>query len=159
MKSQCWSQNHLWSCLTTHLLQYNVTKLAQTNIPSGRSETLCPVMRNHKQDSLRQRWPSYAGVCGGHQVMTFKPAISKRAHELPSRSFEELSEGDRLRRDCYLVSHLSVFCNTICCLSTQSIIGCMSSSPSPFPPHPAAHSLASIVSHQGCCIARPVVRD
>lgn len=37
------------------------------------------------------------------QVMTFKPAISKRAHELPSRSFEELSEGDRLRRDCYLV--------------------------------------------------------
>ena len=37
------------------------------------------------------------------QIMTFKPAISKRAHELPSRSFEELSEGDRLRRDCYLV--------------------------------------------------------
>jgi len=59
-------------------------------------------------------------VFGGHQVMTFMPAISKRAHELPSRSFEELSEGDRLRRDCYLVSHLSVFCNTICCLSTQT---------------------------------------
>lgn len=38
------------------------------------------------------------------QTMTFKPAISKRAHELPSRSVEELSEGDRLRRDCYLVS-------------------------------------------------------
>ncbi|KAL0040299.1 hypothetical protein WJX77_002656 [Trebouxia sp. C0004] len=37
-----------------------------------------------------------------NQVMTFKPVISKRSHELPSRSFEELSEGDRLRRDCYL---------------------------------------------------------
>lgn len=37
------------------------------------------------------------------QIMTFKPDISKRAHELPSRSVEELSEGDRLRRDCYLV--------------------------------------------------------
>ena len=59
-------------------------------------------------------------LCGGHQVMTFKPAISKRAHDLPSRSFEELSEGDRLRRDCYLVSHLSVFCNTICCLSAHT---------------------------------------
>ena len=39
-----------------------------------------------------------------YQVMTFKPAISKRAHEMPARSFEELSEGDRLRRDCYMVS-------------------------------------------------------
>lgn len=40
-------------------------------------------------------------------MMTFKPAISKRAHELPSRSVEELSEGDRLRRDCYLVHDVS----------------------------------------------------
>ena len=40
-------------------------------------------------------------------MMTFKPAISKRAHELPSRSVEELSEGDRLRRDCYLVHPIS----------------------------------------------------
>ena len=38
------------------------------------------------------------------QLMTYKPVISKRAHELPSRSFEELSEGDRLRHACYVVS-------------------------------------------------------
>ena len=44
------------------------------------------------------------------QMMTFKPAISKRAHELPSRSVEELSEGDRLRRDCYLVCPVPCIC-------------------------------------------------
>ena len=39
-----------------------------------------------------------------NQLMTYKPVISKRAHELPARSFEELSEGDRLRHACYVVS-------------------------------------------------------
>ena len=41
-----------------------------------------------------------------NQLMTYKPVISKRAHELPARSFEELSEGDRLRHACYVVSPL-----------------------------------------------------
>lgn len=50
------------------------------------------------------------------QLMTYKPVISKRAHELPSRSFEELSEGDRLRHACYVVSRPSPL-NHIMCLS------------------------------------------
>ena len=87
-------------------------------------------------------------LCGGHQVMTFKPAISKRAHELPSRSFEELSEGDRLRRDCYLVSHLSVFCKTMCCLSKQTAQNRLHellspSTPPPSPSHPVAQGSQS----------------
>lgn len=61
------------------------------------------------------------------QVMTFKPAISKRAHELPSRSFEELSEGDRLRRDCYLVR--DSVCNKVVgyfhCLCCSKLCVCL----------------------------------
>ncbi|KAK9805192.1 hypothetical protein WJX72_005002 [[Myrmecia] bisecta] len=34
--------------------------------------------------------------------MTFQPQITQRAHQRPPRSIEELSEGDRLRRHCYL---------------------------------------------------------
>ncbi len=35
--------------------------------------------------------------------MRFHPEISRRAHQRAPRSLEELSEGDRLRRHCYLV--------------------------------------------------------
>eukprot|EP00891_Asterochloris_glomerata_P006719 jgi/Astpho2/6719/Aster-x0739 len=34
--------------------------------------------------------------------MRFHPEISRRAHQRAPRSLEELSEGDRLRRHCYL---------------------------------------------------------
>ena len=37
--------------------------------------------------------------------MRFHPEISRRAHQRAPRSLEELSEGDRLRRHCYLVGH------------------------------------------------------
>ncbi len=39
--------------------------------------------------------------------LTFAPEISKRARMRPARSMQELSEGDRLRRQCYLVSYCS----------------------------------------------------
>ncbi len=59
------------------------------------------------------------------QRMTFHPHILRKSSARPARSYEEMSEGDRLRREVWVVR---------CC------------SHHPFPPQPPTHTHTHILS-------------